>query len=125
MSESTIENVAFKSFEEWYDYDDANELVDDLLEMFYEDKEKINKKIDHTLEKERKFRRRLCTSSVKTEIRHFHVVDALNLLYGLDECVGRLQLRRSRTVTAKKCTKQKKCDARAKLLFWLLNLLLF
>ena len=51
MSESTIENVAFKSFEEWYDYDDANELVDDLLEMFYEDKEKINKKIDHTLEK--------------------------------------------------------------------------
>ena len=47
----------------------------------------------------RKFRRRLCTSSVKIEIRHFHVVvvsvlDALNLLYGLDECVGRLQLRR-------------------------------
>ena len=77
---------------------------------------------------ERKFCRRLCTSSVKVEIRHFHVVvacvaDALNLLYGLDECLGRLQLRRSRAVTAKKCTK--KCHARAKLLFWLLNLLLF
>ena len=51
MGESTIENVAFKSFEEWYDYDDANELVDDLLEMVYEDKEKINRKIDSTLEK--------------------------------------------------------------------------
>ena len=41
----------FKSFEEWYDYDDAYELVDDLLEMFYEDKEEINRKIDSTLEK--------------------------------------------------------------------------
>ena len=51
MGESTIENVAFKSFEEWYDYDDANELVDDLLEMFYEEKEKINRKIDSIWEK--------------------------------------------------------------------------
>ena len=65
----------------------------------------------------------MCTSSVKTEMRHFHVVDALNLLYGLEECVGRLQLRRSRAVTAKKCTK--KCDASAKLLIWLLNHCIF
>ena len=51
----------------------------------------------------RKFRRRLCTSSVQREIRPVS--------------------RRSRAVTAKKCTK--KCDAHAKLLFWLLNLFVF
>ena len=51
----------------------------------------------------RKFRRRLCTSSVQREIRPVS--------------------RRSRAVTAKKCTK--KCDAHAKLLFWLLHLFAF
>jgi len=45
-----------------------------------------------------------CISSVKYKIRHFHDVVV-------------------RAVTAKKYTKKR--DARAKLLFWLLNLLLF
>ena len=52
-------------------------------------------------EREIKFRRWLFTSSIKREIRHFHVV--------------------SRAKTGKKCTK--KCDAHAKLLFCLLNIL--
>ena len=52
--------------------------------------------------RKREFRGRLCTSSVQREIRHFHVVV--------------VQWRQ------KKCTKKR--DARAKLLFWLLNLLL-
>ena len=51
---------------------------------------------------ERKFRRRLCTSSVKREIRHFHV-----------------------TVVQWRQRNVQKSDARALLLFWLLNLLLF
>ena len=50
-----------------------------------------------------KFRRRLFTSSIKRKIRHFHVVV--------------VQKR------AKKCTKKR--DARAKLLFYLQNLLFF
>ena len=54
-------------------------------------------------ERERKIRRRLFTSRIKREISHFHVY--------------------SRVVTAKKCTK--KCDARVKLLFCFINLLLF
>ena len=54
-------------------------------------------------ERGRKFRRRLCTSSVQREIRPVS--------------------RRSRAVTAKKCTKKR--DARAKLLLWLLNLFAF
>ena len=54
-------------------------------------------------ERGRKFRSRLCTSSVQREIRPVS--------------------RRSRAVTAKKCTKKR--DARAKLLFWLLNLFAF
>ena len=53
-------------------------------------------------ERERKFRCRLCTSSVHRGIRHFHVV---------------FVQWRQRNV-------QKKRDVRAKLLFWLLNLLL-
>ena len=54
-------------------------------------------------EREIKFRRRLFTSSIKSEIRHFHVVV--------------VQKR------AKKCTKKR--DAREKLLFCLQNLLFF
>ena len=54
-------------------------------------------------ERGRKFRRRLCTSSVQREIRPVSS--------------------RSRAVTAKKCTKKR--DARAKLLLWLLNLFAF
>ena len=54
-------------------------------------------------ERGRKFRPRLCTSSVQREIRPVS--------------------RRSRAVTAKKCTKKR--DARAKLLLWLLNLFAF
>ena len=53
---------------------------------------------------ERKVSRRLFTSSFKREIRKFHVVVHVK-------------------ETAKKCNK--KCDAGAKLLFCLLNLLLF
>ena len=52
--------------------------------------------------KERKFRRRLCTSSVQREIRHFHVV----------------------VVQWRQRNLQKKLDARGKLLFCQLNLLL-
>ena len=55
-------------------------------------------------ERKGKFRCRLCTSSVKRKIRHFHVVV-------------------TSAVTAKKCTIKR--DVPAKLLFWLLNLLLF
>ena len=51
---------------------------------------------------ERKFRRCLCTSPVKREIMHFHVV-----------------------VVQWRQEMYKKRDARAKLLFWLLNLSLF
>ena len=54
-------------------------------------------------EREIKFRRCLFTSSIKREIRHVHVV---------------VVQKRERNV-------QKKCDARAKLLFCLLNLLFF
>ena len=54
---------------------------------------------NHIQEREKKFRRRLCTFS------------------------GQREMSRSRAVTTKKCTKKR--DASAKLLFWLLNLLLF
>ena len=58
----------------------------------------------HTsLERERKIRRRLFTSSMKRKIRHFHVV----------------------VVQSRQRNVQKKRDARAKLLFWLTNQLLF
>ena len=53
----------------------------------------------HNSERERKFRRRLCTSSVQPEIRHFHVV----------------------VVQWRQRNVQKKRDAREKWLFWLLN----
>ena len=56
------------------------------------------------LEREGKFHRRLFTSSIKREIRHFHVV--------------------SREVPAKKCTNKKR-DAVTNLLFCLIRLLLF
>ena len=55
-----------------------------------------------TLESEKEIRRRLLTSSIKLAIRHS---------------------RRSRARTVKKCTKKR--DARAKLLFYVINLLLF
>ena len=57
-----------------------------------------------SLERERKFDRRLFTSFIKREIRHFHVV--------------------SREVPAKKCTNKKR-DAGTNLLFCLIRLLLF
>ena len=56
------------------------------------------------VERERKFRCRLCTSSVQREVAW--------AFSG-----------RSCAVTAKKCTKKR--EVRAKLLFWLLKLLLF
>ena len=57
-----------------------------------------------SLERERKICSRLFSSSIKGKIRHFHV-------------------RRSRAVTANKCTK--KDEARAKLCFCSINLLFF
>ena len=53
--------------------------------------------------KRKKIRRRLFTSSMKRKIRHFHVV----------------------VVQSRQRNVQKKRDARAKLLFWLTNQLLF
>ena len=50
--------------------------------------------------RERKIRRRMSTSSIKRQIRRFHVVEV-----------------------KKKCTKKR--DARAELFFWSLNLLFF
>ena len=54
-------------------------------------------------ERETKFRRCLFTSSIKRQIRHFHVI----------------------VVQKQERNVQKKRDARAKLLFYLLNKLLF
>ena len=63
----------------------------------------ILKDFIQVLKGEGKFRRRMSTSSIKRQIRRFHVVVV--------------------QWTSKKCTK--KHDARAELLFWSLNLLFF
>ena len=75
-----------------------------LCDIYRRTLQRLNSKEPYpSSERGRKFRRRLCTSSVQREIRPVS--------------------RRSRAVTAKKCTKKR--DARAKLLLWLLNLFAF
>ena len=52
-----------------------------------------------------------------------HSFNCFSIVWGQSSTKIKAFSRRSRAATAKKCTKKR--DARAKLLFWLLNLLLF